>query len=184
VKCAQKYIEKSCRYDKQTHKLLKTFLKHGKIWTHFQSIDQKLYKIICYLNSTRIKVNTECCNLFAKDKRYVTVEFKYDNKKETYKVCKKHACTCNNEHKRQKKIFNTMEFAIEDMRENEFKVNNEWYDEKEFSESFIPSFCVTVYKYQGADIDEPYNIYDVNRMDKKQLDTALSRTTKLEYIHI
>ena len=25
------YIEKSCRYDKQTHEMLKTFLKHGKI---------------------------------------------------------------------------------------------------------------------------------------------------------
>lgn len=52
------------------------------------------------------------------------------------------------------------------------------------SESFIPSFCVTVYKYQGADINEPYNIHDVNRMDKKQLYTALSRTTKLENIHL
>ena len=52
------------------------------------------------------------------------------------------------------------------------------------TESFIPSFCVTVYKYQGADINEPYNIYDVNKMDKKQLYTALSRTTKLEYIHL
>ena len=53
-----------------------------------------------------------------------------------------------------------------------------------FAESFIASFCVTVYKYQGADINENYNIYDVNKMDKKQLYTALSRTTKLEYIHL
>ena len=81
------YIEKSCRYDKQTHEMLKTFLKHGKISTYFQPIDQKLYKNICYLNSTRIRVNTQCCDQFTKDKRYETVEFKYDNKKETYKVC-------------------------------------------------------------------------------------------------
>lgn len=54
----------------------------------------------------------------------------------------------------------------------------------EFRNSFIPAFCVTVYKYQGADIDEPYNIYDVNLMDKKQLYTALSRPTKFEYIHL
>ena len=64
-------------------------------------------------------------------------------------------------------IFNTMEFVVEDMNDRSFKVNNEWFEIGEFSESFIPSFCVTVYKYQGADINEPYNVYDVNRMDKK-----------------
>ena len=178
-----KYIEKSCRYDKQTHEMLKTFLKHGKISTYFQPIDKKLYKNICYLNSTRIKVNTDCCDQFTKDKRYETVEFKYDNKKETYKVCQNIPIMATQNIK-DKKIFNTMEFIVEKVRKNRFKVNNEWYDIKEFSESFIPSYCVTVYKYQGADIDEPYNVYDVNRMNKKQLYTALSRTTKLEYIHL
>ena len=177
------YIEKSCRYDKQTHEMLKTFLKLGKISTYFQPIDKKLYKNICYLNSTRIKVNTECCNQFTKDKRYETVDFKYDNKKETYKVCQNMPVLATTNIK-DKNIFNTMEFIIEEIQNNRFKVNNEWYDHKEFSESFIPSFCVTVYKYQGADINEHYNIHDVNRMDKKQLYTALSRTTKLDYIHL
>ena len=177
------YIEKSCRYDKQTHEMLKTFLKHSKISTYFQPIDKKLYKNICYLNSTRIKVNAQCCDQFTKDKRYETVEFKFDNKKETYKVCQNMPVLATTNMK-DKNIFNTMEFVIEKIKENKFKVNNEWYDIKEFSESFIPSFCVTVYKYQGADIDEHYNIHDVNRMNKKQLYTALSRTTKIEYIHL
>ena len=44
--------------------------------------------------------------------------------------------------------------------------------------SCIPAFCSTVYKYQGADINEHFNILDVNRMDEKQLYTFLSRTTK------
>lgn len=51
------------------------------------------------------------------------------------------------------------------------------------AQSFIPAFCCTVYKYQGVDIDESYNIYNVNRMDKKQLYTALS-TTNYNYIHL
>ena len=38
------YIEKSCRYDKRTHDMLKTFLKHGKVSTYLQPIDTKLYK--------------------------------------------------------------------------------------------------------------------------------------------
>ena len=81
-------------------------------------------------------------------------------------------------------MFNTEEFVIEEINNNRFRVNNEWFDQKEFSESFIPSFCVTVYKFQGCDISESYNIYDTNRMDKRQLYTALSRTTKFDYIHI
>ena len=85
---------------------------------------------------------------------------------------------------KDKEIFNTMEFVIEDIKHDRYKVNNEWFDKKDFSENFILSFCVTVYKYQGADINEPYNIYDVNLMDKKQLYTALTKTTKFEYIHL
>ena len=46
------------------------------------------------------------------------------------------------------------------------------------------SFCVTVYKSQGAEINAPYNIYDVNQMEKKQLYTALSRTKRLSFIHL
>lgn len=85
---------------------------------------------------------------------------------------------------KDKIIYNTMEFMIEDIYNNKFKINNEWFDQKYFSEYFIPSFCVTVYNYEGADINESYNIYDADRLDKKQLYTALSKTTKLGYIHL
>ena len=47
------------------------------------------------------------------------------------------------------------------------QINYQWYEERDLAESFVPSFCVTVYKYQGADIHEHYNIFDCNRMDKK-----------------
>ena len=89
---------------------------------------------------------------------------------------------------KEREIFNTMEFVVEDIHNDKFnnckfKVNDQMFGKAEFSTSFIPSFCVTVYKYQGADINEHYNIHDVNCMDKKQLYTALSRT-KFEYIHL
>ena len=41
-----------------------------------------------------------------------------------------------------------------------------------------------MYKYQGADIKENYNILDVNGKDKKQLYTCLSRTAKFEYVFL
>ena len=62
------YIEETGRYDKKTHEILYTFLKHGKGSYHFPLIDQKCYKNICYLNETRIKVNTTCCNNFVEGK--------------------------------------------------------------------------------------------------------------------
>ena len=36
------YIEKSCRYDKQTHKMLDKFLKDGKVSAYFNPIDKTL----------------------------------------------------------------------------------------------------------------------------------------------
>ena len=77
---ALKYIE-SCRYDIQIHEMLKIFLKHGKVSKYVQPIDRKLYRNICCLTSTKIKVNSDCCNQFTKNKRYGTIAFNYDNKK-------------------------------------------------------------------------------------------------------
>ena len=65
-----------------------------------------------------------------------------------------------------------------------FTVGNHNFSQEEFASSFILSFCVTVYKYQGCEISGNYNIYDTNRMDKKQLYTALSRTTQWSSIHL
>ena len=83
-------------------------------------------------------------------------------------------------------MFNMMEFTIDEIDEHgtSFKVNNVWFEHNDFRQSFIPAFCCTVYKYQGADIKENYNILDVNGKDKKQLYTCLSRTAKFEYIFL
>ena len=179
------YIEKTCRYDKQTHDILNKSLRYGKVSAYFEPINNEFYKNICYLNSTRIKVNRECCDRFIEEnnKRSCEVKFTYNNKRETYYVCTKMPVLAT-QNMKDKGIHNTMEFVIEDIKYDRYRINNEWFDKKDFSENFIPSFCVTVYKYEGADINEPCNIYDVNLMDKKQLYTALSRTTKFEYIHL
>lgn len=134
-----KYIGKSCRYDKQTH---------GKISTYFQPIDKKLYKNICNLNSTRIKVNTECCNQFPKGKRYVTVDFKYENKKETYKVCQNMPVLCTQNNK-NKEIFNTMKFVIEEIKMTDSRLIINGSIKRNFP---IPSFLVQLprSRYQRA----------------------------------
>ena len=83
--------------------------------------------------------------------------FKYNNKVATTNI-------------KDKDIYNTMEFTIEDIQNNncesnkrqdnkKFMINKEWFDIKEFSESFIRSFCVTVYKYQGEQISMSHTIF-------------------------
>lgn len=117
------YIEKSCRYDKKTHEMLKTYLKNGKISVYLKPINKKLYKNICYLHKTRIVINTKCCDQFVLGKQYVTVDFKYIEK-ETYKVCTNMPVIAITNIK-DKQIFNSMEFVIQEIKNNNFKVNNE-----------------------------------------------------------
>ena len=90
---------------------------------------------------------------------------------------------------RNKDMFNMEQYNIDNIGESEggnlvFTLNDAIFSHSEFCESFIPAFCVTVYKYQGGTISTPYNINDVEKMDKKQLYTALSRTTELNHVHL
>ena len=87
---------------------------------------------------------------------------------------------------KEKNIYNKMKFKIRSIKGDGkpiFLINGQEFTEEEFSKLFIPSFCLTVCKYQGGEIYTHYNISDVNRMDKKFY-SALSRTTKFEYIHL
>ena len=163
--------------------VLDEFLKKGKLAKNFSPINKELFKNICYLNKTRIEVNKRCCDKFAEDKEYEEVVFKYNDKKEEYKVCVGMPVIAT-ENMKDREIFNTMEFLVESISEDSIEIDGQDFDYKTFSQSFIPSFCVTVHKCQGADIKEPYNIFDVEKMDKKLLYTALSRTTKFEYLHL
>ena len=165
--------------------MLANLLKHGRVSRHFEPVG-KFYKNICYLNSTRKSVNESCCERFTEEKDLVTVMFRYNGGRESYKICVGMPLLAT-QNLKDEEIFNTMEFKLEDIRrkhEHEFKVKGTWFSLNVFACSFIPAFCVTVYKFQGCDIDEHYNVFDTRLMDKKQIYTALSRTTKIEYIHL
>ncbi len=47
-------------------------------------------------------------------------------------------------------------------------------------------YAQTCYSLQGMDIDEPFTIFDMNNMfvDMTWIYTAISRATKIEYMHI
>lgn len=54
---------------------------------------------------------------------------------------------------------------------------------RDFGKSFVPAFCTTVHKFQGDEIDEPYNIFEITKMTWKLFYTAITRSTKYKYIH-
>lgn len=86
-------------------------------------------------------------------------------------------------------IFNMMEFKQtkidHEAKDNLlFMFGDKVFEHSVFAESFIQAFCVTVCKYQGGTIKKPYNISDVEKMNKKQLYTALPRRTNLDYIQL
>lgn len=170
------------RYNIKTKEMLTKFLETGKVTAKFAD-REPLYKNICYLNSTRQNVTQDCCERFTVGKTCYQTEFVYDGNKETYAVCAGMPVLATTNLKTEE-IYNMMEFHVEQINDQNVTINGTVFPIGKSAQSFIPAFCCTVYKYQGADISEPYNIYNVNRMDKKQLYTALSRTTKFEYIHL
>ena len=182
-----KYIENSARYDNKTRIVLNNFLKYKNITHKFEPIGN-YYKNTCWLNDTRRAVTEDCCNGFVENKDSYDINFKYKSRIEKYKVCENMPIIAN-QNMKKRDMFNMMEFKIETINENEegnleSEIDNETFSLNEFRESFLPNFCNTVYKYQGGKIDEHYNIFDTHEMDVKEMCTALSRTTKLEYIHL
>ena len=64
---------------------------------------------------------------------------------------------------KEKQLYNTIGFKVGDIN----KVGDKYeFTEIKFANSFIPSFCLTVHKYQGWEINSDYNIFDINHQDK------------------
>ena len=130
----------------------------------------------------------ECCNRFKENLEYYEIDLKYQEHREKYKVAAGMPMIVT-QNMRNKDMFNMEQYNIDNIGESEdgnlvFTLNDAIFSHSEFRESFISAFCVRVYKYQGGTISTPYNIYDVKKMDKKQLYTALSRTTELNHVHL
>jgi ATP-dependent exoDNAse (exonuclease V) alpha subunit len=54
----------------------------------------------------------------------------------------------------------------------------------DFQKLFRVGFCITVHSSQGATFDEEYTIHEFEKFDTSLKYTALSRTTKKEYVNI
>ena len=177
------YIRDVSQYDDKMNHLLDEFLKSGMTKHIFKPINANIMKHICYLNKTRRKINNKCCDMFIKGKDYQEIRFIYSNKSEIYKVYSGMPIIATRNMK-EHGIFNMMEFEIDKIEDDHYYINNIKFEKDEFRCNFLPNFCNTIYRYQGCSIDVPYCIHDIDRMDKRELYTSLSRTTSIDYIHL
>ena len=179
-----KYIEKSAKYDKKTYSMLTNFLETAQLNLKLGDYTDSFVNM-CYFNSTRIEVNKICSDAFCEGKQHIKVNFCYNGGKEEYKICDGTPVICIDNMK-DRKMFNSQQFTVKSINKNgvRIKENNEKFSIDDFRKKFNLAFCITVYKYQGAEIDQHYNIFDTEAMNKKQLYTALSRTTEFKYIHV
>ena len=163
--------------------MLSNFLATGRLNEKLADYTDS-YVNICYFNSTRIDVNKICSDAFCEGKQHLKVNFCYNGGKEEYKVCDWTPVICIDNMK-DRKMFNSQQFTIKSININGVTImeNDQKFSLDDFGKKFNLAFYITVYKYQGAEIDRHYNIFDTEAMDKKQLYTALSRTTKFKYIH-
>ena len=175
------YIEKSARYDNKTFEMLSNFLKTGRLNQKLANYTDSFVNI-CYFNSTRIEVNKMCSDAFCEGKKHLKVNFYYNGSKEEYKVCDGTPVIWIDNMK-DRKMFNRQQSTVKRINKNGFtiKENNEKFSIDDFRKTFNLAFCITLYKYQGAEIDQHYIIFDTEAMNKKQLYTALSWTTKFKY---
>jgi hypothetical protein len=181
------YIEKSGRYNNLLFLILQKYLNTGSTYnfTKFKKYDNSLNINLCGTNIKRININKDRANKFPGKKQNFV--FTYKHKKEAYDVCigmPVMASANLYEHK----IYNSNRAVIIDITDKEVEIchnhKNVKFSYYNFKNSFTLAFCMTTSKYQSDCIDNHYNIYEPQYMDKNMLYTALSRSTNHKYIHI
>jgi hypothetical protein len=68
--------------------------------------------------------------------------------------------------------------------ENQYKVQRVRVPDAKMKSLFRYGWCDTIARVQGGALSQPYNIVDIQHMTRNDLYTAVSRTTKWEYIGV
>jgi len=151
-------------------------------------------KSICYFNKTRVKINKICMEHFKEQTDYIYLEHKLedlnDRRQSVYlynglpimawKNCVKLG------------IVNSEEFIVSSFDEEKIYITREELGEDfeididDFHKYFVPNYCATTHKSQGATYKDKVILWDWDRMitDKKVVYTACSRATKFDNLVI
>jgi len=156
--------------------------------------DIYINKSICYFNKTRVKINKLCMEYFKEQTNNIYLEHNIEDLEDrrqsvylydglpimSWKNCVNLG------------IVNSEEFYVNSWDNNTIYISREEGGEDleiavdDFHEYFVPNYCATTHKSQGATYQGKVILWDWNRMvsDKKVVYTACSRATKLSNLVI
>jgi len=151
-------------------------------------------KSICYFNKTRVKINKICMEHFKEEEEHIYLEHQLEDEKDkrqsvylynglpimAWKNCVKLG------------IVNSEEFIVNNFDDEKIYITREELGEDfeididDFHKYFVPNYCATTHKSQGATYRDKVFLWDWNRLvsNKKIVYTATSRATKFENLVI
>ena len=153
---------KNTRYDGNTYNELDYFIKNKTLPDICKEtvLLDKSYTNICYLNTTRTKINNECmvryCKEFNKQIIYL----------DGFDVAEGIPVVVEGDNDHINKLYNSNMYTLKKIKDNiveierekEGKIETKEISHETFRKYFNYGFCCTVYKYQGDTIKKPYNI--------------------------
>ena len=144
---------------------------------------------LCFTNEKRKEINyIKMKALYNKNKGLKLAALPYDERSQAVILNKGVPIICkvnneemgfiNNQRFKIKKL-GVFTITIEDDKGNKKEINH-----NDFQKYFLVAYGCTVHSAQGMSIDEPYTIFQWDRMDQRLKYVALSRSREHSYIHI
>ena len=169
------------RYDLPLYEKLAVFRKTGRIDMPAGNIVNS-YHNICKTNKQRHKINKECFQRWLLETKAKSVKVK------DFDVAAGLEVMAYDENDLDLGIYKTNRYIITNITDD--TVSIEGLGQKftlsyeKFAKIFDYSFCVTMYKIQGAEYRDHYNIFEAHMMSRNELYTAISRGISMDMIHI
>ena len=144
---------------------------------------------ICFTNAKRIERNRYWMDRQAENCTTIVKALSWDPNSQDMKIYKGLPIIARVNNKSYD-IANSEMFTVKefDNKTNEVHITDEENEKAipldQMTRLFYPAYCVTVHKYQGSTIDKPFTIYEWTKMEKKLKYTAVTRSTKFEYLNI
>ena len=140
------------------------------------------YYNLCLNDKARHPVNAQCFERWVAEHRAEVVVVN------GMKVALDLEVMCYDNNDLERGIYKTNRFMIQSIGPSEITLRRKekvvTLSHKEFTGLFDYSFCVTIYKFQGGQINEHINIYQADQMSRNELFTCVSRGFSPEKIHI
>jgi hypothetical protein len=176
-------IYKFTRYDKSLYDVIMYFDENNKLpETCADKKEKECFVNLCYTNKTRQRINEETFKRYVKTYKKQVINIKGVD------VCEGMPLIALKNRPKlgiyNSKLFNIVEITdSEVILSDDVKVSKRDFTMKGKNSTFDYAFCMTTHKFQGSEIQEDYCIYEIARMDKKLLNTALTRGKSLDKVH-